>query len=195
MKKSSSPTYTRVCSCGDVAIVTYKPKEGTKCRLCRGREQAKVMHAKNTKKEGTHIRYTYECPDCGSIRVSAIKHKTAYCGKCNRRRTGEANKGKVKEMRYFRICPTCPEDSNTRKVASKLNAGIKQCKACLNAAKRTATKANPKKYARKYTPIGVDGRQKVNLKKVKEVKPAKELTQEESLRMQEEFLKRRKLNG
>lgn len=89
--------YERVCAeCGDISTVTYKPKTGTLCPLCRGKRQAKDMQGKNKKPAGTHKRYWYFCPNCPSVRSSPAKHKSNLCGPCSRRATGKANKSKIK---------------------------------------------------------------------------------------------------
>jgi len=149
--------YNRVCTCGDSTWVTYKPKEGAICRVCRGKNQAEEMRGKNTKGKEDLVRYDNFCPDCFRSWVTIAKRQTPYCGDCNRIRIGKANK-KTKffkdgtpKPRHFRICPDCPEESNTVEVASKENSGVKHCRH-----HRVIVKTKDKK-PKDYKPIGTDG--------------------------------------
>jgi len=119
-----SKAYTRVCcECGDTKEVSYKPKEDTKCRAC-----ASIGNTAPTKPKHLLIRHTYTCPDCGETRSMKAKCKSPVCGACNHKRIGKANKGKTRNnIRYYRICPYCPEEVNTIQVASAINGGVKPC--------------------------------------------------------------------
>ncbi len=128
--------YERVCACGDVKWVNYKPKDGTLCYTCSGREQAVNMAGKNVKKEEDKIRYYYFCPTCPTINLNVDKRRTNWCGKCSRlyakkpkdKRYFDMETMKMKiPMRYFRICPHCPEDDNTKQVPREILGGIKPC--------------------------------------------------------------------
>jgi len=159
--------YKQTCvDCGDIRLT----KNDTKADRCKECSNAKNMYETSQKNRVEEYKtYTHVCSECGKIRQSpAKKRKTTLCGDCSRKSTGKSNRGKDK-MRYFRICPTCPEDSNTSQVTAKINSGMKQCKKCLNKDKREATIANPKKYSskhKKYTKVGTDGakRNKVTVK-------------------------------
>ena len=117
--------YQRVCSCGNVSLLTHKPVEGQQCRNC-AKDKNKTGPKKKDPKDLK--RYTHVCEECQRVRVSLAKPKGPLCGACSSRKTGKANKGKERIMRYIRICPECPEDSNTREVTVKANSGIKLCK-------------------------------------------------------------------
>jgi hypothetical protein len=134
--------YTRTCSCGEIVVTTYKPKEDTPCKKCNDKQLGKKMSEGNRKE--THISYTYFCPTCPSIRTSRSRKKTPYCADCSRIESAKKRIGKerrrpitnftrkveviIPKPRYFRICPDCHEDNNTIRVASALNAGIKPCR-------------------------------------------------------------------
>jgi len=137
-----APKYLRVCpDCGNHQELTYRPKKGQQCRSCCGKAKVKVMHLNNRKKDKKT--YTHTCKECGATKefnYSQDRHKTGLCGICSRQQT--ANTRKERELRYFRICPDCPEDDNTKMVASERNAGIKHCQ-----------KHRPKKvYAKRTKP-------------------------------------------
>jgi len=202
-------TWLRLCACGDAKEVTYRPKKGTKCIVCRGKELAKNMQGKNKKSEGTYIRYWYFCPHCPSVRESTVRLKTSLCGSCSRARKGlrsgknHYSYGQPRvENKFYRTCPKCPEETATIEVACKKNSGTKPCRKHRgnNVAKPTKTKKGKKVY----TPVGFDGRQKVKVKfqivdektmeppiKKREPKTLVQLDQTDSLRMQEEFLRKK----
>jgi len=117
--------YTRVCSCGDVATLSHKPVAGQQCRDCA---KGKNKPGPKPKPSSQLKRYTHVCEVCQRVRVSVARPKGKLCGPCSSRKTGIANKGKERKMRYIRICPECPEDDNTREVTVKANSGIKLCK-------------------------------------------------------------------
>ena len=108
--------YTRVCKCGDIATVGYKPKGTEMCRLCRGKIQAKDMCGKNVKRDEDKKRYTHICAMCTSVRVTVDGRKSNLCRDCSRK---HARKKKsyiyfdFKEMkmkapkRYFAYCDVC----------------------------------------------------------------------------------------
>ena len=129
--------YTRTCSCGEIVVTTYKPKEDTLCKKCSDKKLAKKMSEGNRKE--THKSYTYFCPTCPSIKTSRSRKKTPYCADCSRIESAKKRKRPVANFirkvevrtpkpRYFRICPDCHEDNNTVRVASALNSGIKPCR-------------------------------------------------------------------
>jgi hypothetical protein len=131
-------TYTRVCpDCGDVATITYKPKPGTKCRVCSSRDTANSTILTRWKPGRKKKVYYYFCPSCSNIRVLSAKRKTPYCGDCNRIASKQPKiyiYFDLKDMkmrvpnRYFRICPMCPEDNNTKQVKQAAHAGIRPCR-------------------------------------------------------------------
>jgi len=125
--------YDRVCkTCGDIAKVTYKPTEDVECRKCSRLRVAPKL-AKKRYRDYKHIRYWYFCPYCSSVKAVIGKRKTPLCGSCSRKRSktkpikGYYDLGAM-EMRYFRICPHCPEDDNTMEVHQASLAGIRPCR-------------------------------------------------------------------
>ena len=135
----SNPKYTRVCAtCGNVAEVSYIPKSDTKCLSCARKEAAPKAAINRWKNNPTRIRYIYFCPTCPAVVERTAKKKTAYCGNCSRRVSHLKLKPPTYynlatltieevEMRYFRICPDCPPDCNTKQVSSRARSGIGYC--------------------------------------------------------------------
>jgi hypothetical protein len=74
--------YTRTCSCGEIVVTTYKPKEDTPCKKCSTKQLGKKMSEGNRKE--THVSYIYFCPTCPSIRTFRSRRKTPYCADCSR---------------------------------------------------------------------------------------------------------------
>lgn len=137
-------TYTRVCFiCKSEAIVTYKPKPHTLCTKCSGLKLAKGLAKVNTKTE--HKRYYYFCPNCPSVRVLKVKRKSPYCNACSKQVVGKSNKGKERQLRYFRLCMECPEDDNIIQVSSAKWGGIRLCPKHARKAKSPKKRFVPKK--------------------------------------------------
>jgi len=146
--------YDRICECGDVARVCYKPKGHEKCRVCASRETAYASIHSRWSEGREKVRYYYFCPTCPSVRVLIDKRKSSYCGVCSRK-FSKQEPDKItyclKEMklkipkprkRYFAICPDCPPETATREVSQSANSkyGIhNRCRPC-------AVKAKPKSY-------------------------------------------------
>ncbi len=125
-------TYTRICKCGDIATIGYKPKPDTMCRACSAKARLyKTLHARWLE-DYKKIRYVYFCPHCPTVVIRDAKKKTALCGKCSRQYSKKKNiptyEWSYITMRYFRVCPDCPENNNIKEVSSQANAGIKKCK-------------------------------------------------------------------
>ena len=121
--------YEQSCiDCGKKWL-TNSDTKATRCVSCSGTKLGKEMAQKNVKEPSEKKRYKVVCDDCNEQRFITAnpKHrKTNLCGKCSRKATGKANK-KEDKMRYFRICPECPEDDCTKQVSSAKLAGIKLC--------------------------------------------------------------------
>ncbi len=86
-------------------------------------------------------RYYHFCARCPNVRVAKMKRKTNLCGDCSRKwRDKKMDKYEfdleamiikcIPRVRYFRICPECPPESNTKQVGRKALSGIKLCKFC-----------------------------------------------------------------
>jgi len=115
--------YKRVCACGDIKWVTYRPKKGTECRKCASSKLGKAMAKGNRKKESEKVRYKRICSDCGKVDILTANpenyRKTSLCGHCSSSARGKANrKHPVKKTkpkkRYFAYCDVCED---TREVS------------------------------------------------------------------------------
>jgi len=162
-KDGEKRTYTRVCKCGDIKEVGYKPKGNERCRKCAKKEDAKEMARIRWGKVG-RIRYFYFCPTCPKVSEVTIKRKTSWCGDCSRlyskTKPSYSLEWDYDTMRYFRICKHC---GDIKQVKQEDKCGLKACNECRHLeidkkvanAKRKATneakkKANPKpKVAKK----------------------------------------------
>lgn len=194
-------TYIRICSeCRDQEEVGYKPKGHEMCPTCRGLAQTTSMNKRNTKPEGTHIRYWYFCPNCPSVRQTTTKRKTSLCADCSRLLSKAIYKmvNRKPAVRHFRICPHCPEGEDTKQVAQKKNAGIRPCPKHRNVGKapkvEVIVKSMPK--PRKKSVL-LSESAKAILREEREEHKKKMAAKEEypkldeldSKRMQEEFLR------
>jgi len=86
--------------------------------------------------------YTRLCSECSEVTVSTkAKQKTTLCGSCSRKLCHKPRQEPIRynlntnsytggnhTMRYFRICPHCPEGSNTKEVQSAKLCGISPCR-------------------------------------------------------------------
>lgn len=174
LKKENAKTYFRVCDmCGDKKQYHYPPST-TRCLSC----------ANKTRKEESDYKCKRVCIDCDKVDYLKTPHAVAKSTRCmscaskHRIKTTPMPKRVAKEkendvgvppIRHFRVCPEC---GDCKQVALS-GAGIKLCRKCSNIevvktrkpkAKKVATK---KKRKKTYTPIGVDGQQKVNIRKPK----------------------------
>jgi len=133
--------YTRVCKCGDVATVGYKPRGTEMCRLCRGREQAKDMCGKNVKRDEDKKRYTHFCMMCPSIRVTVDGRKSNLCRDCSRKHARKKKTtivfdfatmkmvGRPKKI-YHSVCPSCKEPREVSQTNFSLHGGLTKCRSC-----------------------------------------------------------------
>jgi hypothetical protein len=124
--------YTRECCvCGDIAEVTYIPKEYAKCPKCANKDAISKM-IETKKLNHKYVRYWYFCRYCSSVRASEVKRKTSLCSDCNRR-LGSRKKitydieWDYETMRYYRICRICED---VKQVNQASLGGIKTCNKC-----------------------------------------------------------------
>ena len=162
--------YDRTCSkCGDISTVTYKPKGHELCRLCRGKEQAIEMIGKNKKPIEEHKRYVETCSECGITKTIRAPRKGTLCGDCNRLAIGKANKGKIRKRpvkkQYMIVCPHCVEGEGIRYSYDKRRCGIYPCRKHMYMDRPEKVKKIKKKKRSPSIVGGIDGKQKVNIKK------------------------------
>ncbi len=123
--------YLRVCACGDASWIGFRPELDAECRPCSQKKNGYRLSQSNRKPESEKMTYEHVCSgkgSCGKVRILKTSHKyrkTTYCGDCARRRVWQREEN---DVRYFRICPECPEDKATVQVSSSKNAGIKTCR-------------------------------------------------------------------
>ena len=199
--------------CGDEK--QYKsPTIATRCFAC----------ASKTRKEESLVGVKRTCIDCEKVdmlKTPSAVVKAPRCGSCaakerakNIPMPSKKRKPIISEdgMRYFRICPECPEDNNTIEVSTEANSGVKRCLKCSMKHRKPRVRKSRAKTKKKYTPIGVDGLQKVNIRKPKvqyqvvdletmeapvkkrEPKEYVNSTPDQDAEMIAEFLKRREQN-
>lgn len=75
--------YERICQCGDVAWITYKPKADTLCKACSSFKNGSALGPNNIKTEEEKIRYKHTCPICDTVRMLRSRNKTELCKTCN----------------------------------------------------------------------------------------------------------------
>ena len=200
--------YTRFCAnpdCDNMKQVGYKPKGHEMCRPCRAKLQTTAMNQRNTKPIGTHIRYWYFCPLCPSVRESKVKLKSSLCGSCSRKRKGlRAGKNHYTygqprvDTKYYRTCPTCPKETATIEVASKKDSGIIYCRKHVPKIHKPKVVIAPPKLRKTYkgmseSAIAIRRMENEEHKKAQEAKEElPQMEQSESLRLQEEFIRKRK---
>ena len=207
--------YKRICKCGDVAIVGYKPKGTEMCRPCRGALQAKEMCGKNVKKDEDKKRYTHVCAMCPSVRVTVDKRKSNLCLDCSRKH-GRRKKPYIyfdfEEMkikvpkRYFAYCDVCDAtrevcqsqfsqygfNTNCRKHAKRKKTNKKSdMQIVKEARKRPKSKEISEASIKKIRKINREHRKAVDniTKKQKKIIPQKKTDKQ----MKAEFLKKKQI--
>jgi len=171
-KGTATPTgertkYTRVCNCGDVATVGYKPKGTEMCRQCRGEIQAIEMCGNNVKKDEDKIRYTHFCMMCPSIRVTVDKRKSNLCMDCSRKHARKKKKtitfdfatmkivGRPKKI-YHSTCPSCKDEREISQTNFSLHGGNTKCRSCATRDRTGRPSRAKKKYTKKVSKAVID---------------------------------------
>ncbi len=242
--RDSCKLFLRTCATCGKGSATQREKLAANCINCSRKEMGGILVKFRTLESyGGATSYTYFCPTCPSIRKLKARRKSPYCNDCSRSHCKHAKtadkiyfdfkemKMKKIKTRYFRICPHCPEDNNTKEVQRAALGGIKCCmkhkyvdnpeafaaKEAKRKETRAANKAKhktvyKKKPAKKYvSQKAIDKQIKINREHKAKIKyqvidektmeaPVKkrdpkvlpQLEEADSMRMQEEFLRRQR---
>ncbi len=157
------------------------------------------------------VRYYHFCARCPDIRIAKMKRKTNLCSDCSRRwRDKKMDKYEfdlkamiikcIPRIRYYRICPECPPETNTKQVGRKALSGIKLCTKCNGKATGSANKGITKEYKPRKTRRKVFSEAALAImREEREFRARKEAAKEvipqlkevDSKRMQEEFIRKR----
>ena len=92
---NSCRLYPRVCHCGDVKLLRYKPISGQWCHTCRSLELGKDL-SKKRYRGYEKVQYIYFCPTCPTIATRNSVKKSNWCGVCSRKYA----KGTHKRTKY-----------------------------------------------------------------------------------------------
>ena len=165
--------YERICKCGDIATITYKPKDGAKCRSCASKGRGKGVKKPKVELK-RHVHYCIKCGTLKHMLYPESKKKTRLCTDCSRSKVGTANVNKrkrtvleispedISKMKefprtirvgtrylYLNICTQCDEPEYNRTIKSKTSV----CGKCrkLNAEQRAEAK-NERKASKRVNP-------------------------------------------
>lgn len=177
--------YKRVCECGDIAMVGYKPEGHEKCRSCASRDTAYISIHARWAEDRKKTRYIYFCSMCPSVRIMNSKRKSCLCNDCSKAHSKRKkdyiyfdfvemkimNKIKAKK-RYFTVCPDCPQDTVVAREITQSSfsqyGGNTRCRSCSGKA-RVKTMTGTKSTKTKTKSLGVS---KAAIEKIRDINKA-----------------------
>jgi len=179
--------YERKCvDCGDIKVVdNLRDSFSKRCKLCSAREVAK--NRRGTKSKVPKIIYWYFCGNCSSVKTKRAKTGSILCNVCSHKQPRRKNRPHnpyfdmkemkmIAPMRYFKICPHCPEDSNTVQVKQASQGGIRPCNKHKYVGKEKLLKEKEKKRLVSHAKTMAKREPKVKKPKARKLKRTKEVS-------------------